>query len=85
MVALIMLSTVAVADYVQFIGSNNDTNAPDGALGGNPTVDDADTVNPTLSGPVNISGTNCMAYVYRRRLDAAARGLAYGLVLIPAI
>ena len=49
------------------------------ALGGNPIIDDADTINPTISGPV--PGTNTMAYIYNRRLDAAALKLSYALTV----
>ncbi len=63
------------------VDSDGLDNLAEYALGGNPTVDDADAVNPVLSGPVNSAGTNCMTYIYRRRLDAASRGLEYGLVL----
>jgi hypothetical protein len=63
------------------VDSDGLDNLAEYALGGNPTVADADTVNPVLSGPVNSAGTNCMTYIYRRRLDAASRGLEYGLVL----
>ena len=49
------------------------------ALGGNPTVDDAADINPTLSGRVDIGGTNYLQYVYNRHLDTSL-GLTYGLV-----
>ena len=51
------------------------------ALGGNPTTNDAASINPTFSGPVNIGGTNVMEYVYSRRLDHIDRGLIYGLTV----
>ena len=50
------------------------------ALGGNPNVDDADAKLP-VSGIENVGGTNWFGYVYRRRLDAAARDLEYGVIL----
>lgn len=46
------------------------------ALGGNPTEDDADIINPTISGS---AGT--LKYVYNRRIDHAFRGLGYGLTV----
>ena len=45
-------------------------------LGGNPTNDDSAAVMPTLEATLD-----SMKYVYRRRIDAAVRGLDYGLVL----
>ncbi len=49
-------------------------------LGGNPTNDDAGAVRP-IANMVDIGGTNWMEYIYRRRTDAAARGLGYWLEL----
>ena len=46
------------------------------ALGGNPTIDDAASINPTISG-----SAGSLEYVYKRRNDATFRGLAYGLVV----
>ena len=48
------------------------------ALGGNPVIPDADSINPTIS---TMAGTNMLAYVYNRRLDADARKLTYGLTV----
>lgn len=48
------------------------------ALGGNPTINDAVTVMPVF----DVSGagsSKVVEYTYRRRRDAAARGLTYGL------
>jgi len=49
-------------------------------LGGNPTNDDADAVLP-ITEMVEDGGTNWMEYIYRRRTDAASRGLDYWLEL----
>jgi len=49
-------------------------------LGGNPTNDDAAAVLP-ITEMVEDGGTNWMEYVYRRRTDAAGRGLDYWLEL----
>jgi len=49
------------------------------ALGGDPLADDAASILPAYSGPVDIGGTNYMNYVYRRRSDAGIRGLVYDL------
>ena len=46
------------------------------ALGGNPTNHDSGAKLPTF-GTGSEDGTNWFNYVYRRRLDAAARGLTY--------
>ena len=48
------------------------------ALGGNPVIPDADSINPTIS---TMAGTNMLAYVYNRRLDAGDRMLTYGLTV----
>ena len=48
------------------------------ALGGNPVIPDADSINPTIS---TMAGTNTLAYVYNRRFDADARKLTYGLTV----
>ena len=45
-------------------------------LGGNPNVDDAASILPTSD-----FTTDAIEYVYNRRLDAALRGLTYGLIL----
>lgn len=50
------------------------------ALGGDPNIDDADAKLP-VSGIESVGGTNWFGYVYRRRLDAAVRGLEYGVTL----
>lgn len=50
------------------------------ALGGNPNTDDAVTVQPSLS-VIASAGTNQIEYVYNRRVDAASRGLDYGVLL----
>ena len=47
------------------------------ALGGDPTIDDAAAMLPTSIFP----DASTWEYVYRRRLDAAARDLTYGLKL----
>jgi len=48
------------------------------ALGGDPLVDDAVIFLPTSYGiMVGSGGTNYLNYVYRRRVDAALRGLSY--------
>jgi len=49
------------------------------ALGGDPLVDDAESFLPTFSGRVESGGTNYLNYVYRRRVDAGLRGLAYSV------
>ncbi|RKX44165.1 MAG: hypothetical protein DRP64_07050 [Verrucomicrobia bacterium] len=49
------------------------------ALGGNPTNDDAAAIMPTTPGLVESGGTNYVVYIYRRRTDAALRGLVYGI------
>ena len=49
------------------------------ALGGNPTTDDAASYFPFFEMLDAGSGSNLMEYVYSRRLDAALRGLTYGL------
>ncbi|RKX38639.1 MAG: hypothetical protein DRP64_15400, partial [Verrucomicrobia bacterium] len=49
------------------------------ALGGNPTNDDAASVLPMFGIMDAGGGSNAMDYVYNRRLDAALRGLTYGL------
>ncbi len=49
------------------------------ALGGNPLADDTASILPTSSGLVESGGTNCLEYVYRRRVDATPRGLVYGI------
>ena len=48
------------------------------ALGGDPLADDAASILPDMSFTES-GGTNYMEYVYRRRLDAAIRGLVYDL------
>jgi len=45
------------------------------ALGGNPTIDDASAVRPVAG-----FAPDWLTYVYRRRLDAASRGLSYSPV-----
>jgi len=49
------------------------------ALGGNPTHDDAASILPTFGITDAGGGSNAMDYIYTRRLDAALRGLTYGL------
>ncbi|RKX45387.1 MAG: hypothetical protein DRP64_04840 [Verrucomicrobia bacterium] len=49
------------------------------ALGGDPLLDDAASILPTFAIMDAGGGSNFMDYVYNRRLDAADRGLAYGL------
>ncbi|RKX35954.1 MAG: hypothetical protein DRP64_19035, partial [Verrucomicrobia bacterium] len=49
------------------------------ALGGNPTNDDAASILPTFGITDLGGGSNGMEYIYNRRLDAALRGLTYGL------
>jgi hypothetical protein len=49
------------------------------ALGGDPNVDDSAAKRP-VSGIVENAGANGFEYVYRRRLDAAERGLDYGVI-----
>jgi len=49
------------------------------ALGGNPTNDDAASILPTFEIMDAGGGSNFMEYIYNRRLDAALRGLTYGL------
>jgi hypothetical protein len=49
-------------------------------LGGNPTNDDAIAVLP-ITEMVEDGGTNWLEYIYRRRTDAASRGLEYWLEL----
>ncbi|VGO18616.1 hypothetical protein [Pontiella sulfatireligans] len=49
-------------------------------LGGDPKADVDAALMPTYSNQAE-GGTNWMVYVYRRRLDAAARGLSYYLEL----
>jgi len=74
------------------LGDTNGTGAltfdvePDGmdnlaeyALGGNPTSNDAASILPTFGVMDAGSGSNVMDYIYNRRLDAALRGLTYGL------
>jgi hypothetical protein len=46
------------------------------ALGGNPNINDATTKLP-IAAIDEQGGTNWLNYIYRRRLDAAARGLTY--------
>jgi hypothetical protein len=50
------------------------------ALGGNPSTNDAAAKLPVF-GIQNVGGTNWFGYVYTRRLDAAARGLDYGVIV----
>lgn len=50
------------------------------ALGGIPNTDDAASVLPEFT-MVDVDGTNWIEYVYNRRLDAGARGLAYDVIL----
>ena len=74
------------------LGDTNGTGAlafdvePDGmdnlteyALGGNPTSNDAASILPTFGITDAGGGSNVMDYIYNRRLDAALRGLTYGL------
>jgi len=49
------------------------------SLGGDPLVNDAASILPTYSGIVATGGTNYLNYVDRRRVDAALRGLSYGV------
>lgn len=49
------------------------------ALGGNPTNADAASILPTFEITDAGGGSNFMEYIYNRRLDAAIRGLSYGL------
>ncbi len=49
------------------------------ALGGNPTNSDKAAVMPAY-GLTEDSGTNWFTYIYNRRLDAIARGLAYSVL-----
>ena len=46
------------------------------ALGGNPVIPDADSINPTISGAAGV-----LEYVYNRRVDTTFRGLIYGLTV----
>ena len=74
------------ADSHGLVGGDADRNAdPDGdgmknlleyALGGNPMVDDSAVIQPSLN-----SESGGLVYVYNRRIDAAARGLDYGVLL----
>jgi len=93
---VLMLEVLLEKTYAQWADANGltGTNAlstadiePDGmdnlleyALGGDPNVDDAAAKLPVY-GMVEDSGTNWLEYVYTRRLDAAARGLDYGIIL----
>jgi hypothetical protein len=65
-------------------GSDPDSDGMDNlleyALGGDPNVNDASAVLPASS-MVAQSGTNWLEYIYNRRLDAAARGLDYDMIL----
>lgn len=61
------------ADDVEPDGMNN---LLEYALGGNPLVDDAALMLPGYA----LDGSY-LNYVYRRRLDAAARGLTYGVLV----
>lgn len=88
--SLNVIAGITYEDWVEDWGlTGSDTNRtadiePDGmdnlleyALGGNPLVDDAATMLPTIEGPVDVGGTNYLDYVYRRRNDAGTRGLTY--------
>ena len=90
------VSIQSVLPYDQWLKDNflTGTNAlrtadvePDGmdnlleyALGGNPNLNDAAVVLP-VSSVVGITGTTWLEYVYNRRIDSAARGLDYGIIL----
>ncbi len=50
------------------------------ALGGNPGSNDVASIRPAFS-MVDATGTRWLEYVYNRRLDAAARGLDYSMIL----
>ncbi len=92
----LVLEVLLEKTYAQWADANGlaGTNAlsttdvePDGmdnlleyALGGDPNVDDAAAKLPVYR-MVEDGGTNGLEYVYNRRLDAATRGLDYGIIL----